>query len=148
VLSVRAGFTPKTWCVGRVFERKRSTVEDLVAMEVRERHLRRRDEIQIPVAGNLEQILLELRQLPRTGERRGIDQERRLHFAIAVFACVEIEHEIDQRAFESRARAAQNGEARAGHPRRALEIDDAERRAELPVRLGIEVEWPRLAVTP
>ena len=45
-----------------------------------------------------------------------------------------------------RAHAHQHREARAAHARRALEVEDAERGAELPVRPGIEVERRRLAV--
>ena len=39
----------------------------------------------------------------------------------------------------------QDRKARAGNLRRALEIEDAERRAEIPVRLRLEVERARLA---
>ena len=42
--------------------------------------------------------------------------------------------------------ADQHREPRARHPRRALEIEDAERRPEVPVRLRLEVERARLAV--
>ena len=102
--------------------------------------------IQIPVAADLEQILLELRQVARAGQRRGVHQERRLDFGVAVLARVEIEHEVDERAGEPRAGAHQHGEARAGHAGGALEIQDAERGAEFPVRLRFEVERRRLPV--
>jgi hypothetical protein len=61
---------------------------------------------------------------------------------------VQLEHEVDQRARQPRARAHQDGEARARHARRALEIKNAERGAELPVRLRLEIQRPRLAVAP
>ena len=77
-----------------------------------------------------------------------VDQERRLDFAVAVLARVQIEHEVDERAREPRAGAAQHGEPRAGDLGGALEVDDAERRPEIPVRLRLEVERARLAVAP
>ena len=50
-------------------------------------------------------------------------------------------------ARSSRAPAPQqHREARARHPRRALEVEDAERRPQVPVRLRLEVERRRLAV--
>ena len=39
-------------------------------MQVRQRHLGGRDQIQIPVAGDLEQVRFELRQVARAGQRR------------------------------------------------------------------------------
>ena len=75
-------------------------------MQVRQRHFGGRDQIQIPVAGDLEQVLLELRQVARAAQRVGVDEERRLDFAIAVLARVQIEHEVDQRARQPRAGAA------------------------------------------
>ena len=114
-------------------------------MQVRERHFGGRDQEQIPVAGDLEQILLELRQVARAGERRAVDEERRLDLAVAVLARVQVEHEVDERAREPRAGAEQHREARARHARRALEVENAERGAELPVRLRREVERRRRA---
>src|SRR5262249_48858229 len=75
-------------------------------------------------------------------------EERRLDLAVAVLARVEIEHEIDEGAREARTRAGQDREARRRHLDRALEVEDAERWAEVPVRLWREVERSRRAVTP
>ena len=58
---------------------------------------------------------------------------------------VQIEHEIDQRAGETRAGADQHREARARDLGAALEVDDAERRPEVPVRLRREREGARRA---
>ena len=63
-----------------------------------------------------------------------------------MLARVQIEHEVDQRARQPRAGAAQHREAGAGNLRGALEIENAERGAEIPVRLRLEVERARLAV--
>ena len=61
---------------------------------------------------------------------------------------VEVEHEVDQRACKAGAGAAQDREPRPGYARGAFEVEDAERRAEIPVRLGFEIERGRHAVTP
>ena len=55
---------------------------------------------------------------------------------------MQVEHELDQRPLQPRAGAEQHREARAGHAGGALEVEDAERDAEIPVRLGREVERP------
>src|SRR5581483_7300060 len=75
-----------------------------------------------------------------------VREKRRLDLAVSMLARVQVEHEIDQRAGQLRAGAAENGEARTREPRRALEIEDAERRAEIPMRLRLEIEASRLAV--
>ena len=58
---------------------------------------------------------------------------------------MQIEHEGDQGTLQLRARAVQHVEARSGDLGAALEVDDAEGRAEVPVRHGREVELPRFA---
>jgi hypothetical protein len=50
---------------------------------------------------------------------------------------VQRQHEVDQRARQLRAGADQDREARGGDLRAALEVDDAERRAEVPVACGV-----------
>ena len=62
-----------------------------------------------------------------------------------MLARVQIEHEIDERAREPRTGAEQQREARAGDLRRALEVEDAECRPEVPVCSRGEVERRRIA---
>ena len=57
-----------------------------------------------------------------------------------MLARVDVEHEADEGAGEPGPFAQEYGEARARHARRALEVEDAQRRPEIPVRLGFEVE--------
>src|SRR6185295_14319768 len=52
----------------------------------------------------------------------------------------EVQHEIDKGALKQGAGAEVDGEAGAGELGTALEVEDAERRAEVPVGLGLEVE--------
>jgi hypothetical protein len=84
ILAVRTGLAPETRRVGGVLDRQIAAVEDLAAMQVRQRHFGGRDEVQVPVAGDLEQVGFELRQVPGPDERCRIHHERRLHLAIAV----------------------------------------------------------------
>ena len=53
---------------------------------------------------------------------------------------VHVEHEADESAFETRAGAHVDGEASAAEFGCALEVEDAELLAKLPVRLGGEIE--------
>ncbi len=115
-------------------------------MQVRERHLRGRHQIEIPLPRDLEEIGLELRQIPGAGQRRGVDHERRLDLAVAVLARVQVEHEVDQGAREPRAGAAQHRESRGRDFRGPLEVENAERFAQIPVRQRLEVERARLTV--
>jgi hypothetical protein len=64
---------------------------------------------------------------------------------VSVLARVQVEHEVDERPRQSRAGPEQEREARACDLRRTLEVEDAECGTEIPVRLGLEVEGPRLA---
>ena len=56
--AVRARLAAEARRVGRVANRQLAAVENLAAMHVGERHFGGRHEVQIPVAGDLEQVLL------------------------------------------------------------------------------------------
>src|SRR5205823_2276802 len=72
ILSVRSGFASETRGVCGVTNRQVPAIENLAAMKVCERHFSRWDQIQIPVAGDFEQVGLEFRQLSSALECRGI----------------------------------------------------------------------------
>ena len=115
-------------------------------MHVRKGDLRGRHHVEIPITGNLEKIGLELREVAGSGQGRAVDHEGRLDFSVAMTARMQMEHEVDQRPCEPRARPDQDREPRASDLRAALEIDDAESRTEIPVRLRVEVERRRRSV--
>src|SRR5437016_340991 len=94
VLAVRTGLAAKAGRVRRVAQRELAAVEDLAAMQSRERHFCRRHQIQVPLAGDLEQVGRELRQVSGARQRRGVGHERGLDFVIPVLAGVEDEHEV------------------------------------------------------
>jgi hypothetical protein len=62
--AVRSGFAAEARRIGGVLQRQQSPVENLTAIQIRHRHFGGRNQVQVPFAGDLEQILLELRQLP------------------------------------------------------------------------------------
>lgn len=65
-----------------------------------------------------------------------------------MLAGVDVEHEVSQGAFEAGANAVVNCKARPGNLRRALEIQNAQARAEVPVGLGRKTKFPRSAPAP
>ena len=136
----RSGLAPEARRVSGVAPRQQPAVDDLLAVQVRERHFRRRDEIEVPVAGDLEEVGFELRQVAGSLQRGRVHQERRVHLDVAVFPRVQVEHEVDERPPHPRAGAVQDREPGARHSRGPLKVHDAERHAEVDVRFRLEVE--------
>jgi hypothetical protein len=54
---------------------------------------------------------------------------------------VQVEHEADQRPLQPRSRAHVNRKPRAAQLGRAFQVENAERLAQLPVRLGLKSKW-------
>ena len=59
-------------------------------------------EVEALLAAHREQVLLELRQLPGADERAALHQVRHVDFGVAVLARVQVEHELCQRAVQTR----------------------------------------------
>ena len=91
-------------------------------MKIRHRHLRRRHEKQFPILQSVH-VGFEFRQLRRADHAIAADQKRRTDFKVAVFACMQIEHEIDERAFQLCARTGEADEPAAANFRRAFQIE-------------------------
>ena len=91
--------------VGRVADRQLGRLEDLVAVEVGDRDLGRRHEVQV-VAGDDVHLVFLVRDLAGAAGRRGVDHGRRPDLGEAVLAGVDVEEPVDQGALEARARAA------------------------------------------
>ena len=138
--SIGSGLTAKAGRVGGVAQWQLPAIEDLGPIQIRERHFGGRDQKEIPVAGDLEQVLLELGQVAGAAQGVSVDQERRLDLDVAVLGRVQLQHEVDERPGQARTRAHQHRETRPGHPGRTLEIEDPECRAEVPVSLRLERE--------
>jgi hypothetical protein len=80
VATVGAGFGAKTRRMADELERQRVGGEDLATHDVGDRHFGGRNQVQRLGVGaqNLEQILLEFRQLPGAEQAGGVDQVRRI----------------------------------------------------------------------
>ena len=162
VLARRARLGAEAGRVGRQTDRQPRLVQNLVAIKIGDRNLGGwyqpviivfvaavRSTFGIGVRA-AEQILGKLGQLPGAEERLAVDHKRRQHFRVAVAssfarARVQVEHEADQRPFEARSGAHVHRKARARELGRALQVENAQRLAQLPVRLGLEVEGWLLA---
>ena len=106
VLAVRSRFTPEAGRVRHVPLRKRGPVEDLVPVDVGDRHFRGRDEEEV-VRRQTVQVVLELGELPRARGGGAIHQIGRRDLLVAVLPRVQIDHERGQRADQSRPKALQ-----------------------------------------
>jgi len=71
ITAVGAGLGAEAWGVGGVVERQVPFLERFIPVDVGDRHLRRRDQIEIPVV-DLEQVFGEFRQLPGRRQRGGV----------------------------------------------------------------------------
>ena len=147
VFAVRAGLAAEAGGPSAILHRQTLGFEDFVAVKVRHRHFRGGNKPQV-VPFELEEVPGELRQLARAVERRGIDHEGRKHFRIAVLAGVNVEHEVRERALEPGAKASIHGESRPGDLGRAFEVQNSERRPQVPVSFGLEIEFSRLPPAP
>ena len=85
VLAVGAGLGAEAGGVGGVAQRQVGLVEDLAPVQVGQRHLGGRDQVVVETL-ELEQVLLELRQLAGADEGVAVDDERRQDLAVAVLA--------------------------------------------------------------
>src|SRR3989442_756177 len=127
--------SPKAGSVRDVAAGQDRAVEDLVSMEVRDGHFGRRHEKQV-VGLSAIGVLFELGQLSGPDHHLAPDDERGLDLDVAVLPSVQVEHEVDQRAYERRSHAHKHGEARTGELRAAGEVQDPELLANLPMRLA------------
>ena len=88
----------------------------------------------------LENVAFELRKVAGADESVALHEKRRVDLRVALLSRVEIEHERDERPLEARALSPQDREARPRELGGARLVQDAERFADLPVRLRLEVE--------
>jgi len=126
------GFSSEARTIGCVADWKAVALQDLTAVQVDERNLRRPYEIEV-VAFEEVGIFPELGQLSRADHDLGLYQIWRRYLRVAVLPDVHIEHEGPQRSGEGRAVSDERLEARARDLGAALEINDAEVLADLPV---------------
>src|ERR1700719_1517028 len=97
---------------------------------------------------NLEEIGGKFWQLAGRQQRGAVHEEGRKDFRVPVLACVHIEEEIRQGAFEPRTPTFVNGEASSGNFCSCLQIENPGALTHFPMRLRREVEFRRGAPPP
>lgn len=140
-----AGLAAKARGMGDELQRQLPGVEDLAGHDVGQRYLGGGDQVEIglALAADLEQILLKLGQLTGALQGRRLYQIRGVGFLVAVFAGVQVEHELRQRPVQPGDGAAHQGEAGAGELGGGLEVQPAMALAEGDVILDREIEGTR-----
>src|SRR5882757_3476236 len=128
---------PKARRVSRHVDWQPIFVESLIAMETGQWHLGSWDEPEIIFVVVVHRVGV-LRQMPGAGDGLAIHHQGRNYLEVTLLLSLDIEHPRDQRAFESRTRAAQDIETRPGEFHAAIEIDDPEILAEFPMRKRLE----------
>ena len=131
VLARRARLAAEARRRRAVAQRQHRLVEQLAAVHRGERDLGGRDRPQ-PVALDGVGLVDELRQVPRRGQRLGEHQRRRAH--LGVVDGLHVERVPGERAQQPRATALEEREHRPREPRPALEVEDLQLLADLPVR--------------
>ena len=137
LLAVGARLAPVARRVGEHLERQVLLLEDLAAVEVHERRLRRRQQELEALLLEAEDVLLELRELPG-GEPALVGQQVRREDELEAVLEVLLDEVVEERPLEPRAHAAVEPEAVAAHADAAVVVDEPERRAELDVVLRLE----------
>ena len=132
-----AGLLAEAGGVAAVAEGELCAFEQLVAVQVGELDLCGGDEVE--ALGGLEEVLFELGQLAGAGEGVLVSQGGDPELGGAAVQ-VDVEHVVDEGALEAGTLALQHREAAVGQLDAALEVDDAQLGAEVPVRLEVEVE--------
>ena len=97
-------------------------VEDLVAVEVGDRDLGGRDQVQVVARDDVHLVFL-VRDLAGAARGCRVDHRRRPDLGEAVLARVDVEEAVDQRALEAQRRAPVDREPGARDLGAALEVD-------------------------
>src|SRR6266446_1284618 len=105
-----AGLAPKTRRVSHKFFWKIYNRQNFLAVEVRQWHFGGRHEEKFAVFQAVH-VGFKFRQLSRADHAITPDQKRRADFGVAVLAGVQVDHEIDQRPFQLRARAGKTNKS-------------------------------------
>ncbi len=136
VAAIAARLAAEAGGEGAVAQGQRLQGQDLVPVEVGDGHFRGGDQVEGALAvGRLEQVLLELGQLPGAVHAVGVHQVGRDHLAVARRG-LPVQHKADEGPLQLGAEAFQHGEARAAQLGGPVQIEDAQGRPQLHVVLG------------
>ena len=115
VTAIRTGFRAKARGVRAVAHRQLLGLHQFVAHEVGHRHFGGGHQIKgVFATRHAEQVFLELGQLAGAAHRVGIDHVRHVHFGVAVFADMGVQHELRQRAVQAGHLPLEHGKTAAG----------------------------------
>ena len=135
-----ACFTAEAWAERTVFHWQIFFAEDLVAMIVGDRNLCSWDQIVVGVL-KMEHIFCEFWQLTGAEIRRTVGHVWRDELGIAVLVGVHIDHERNDRAFETGSQTFVEGETAAGNFCSTVEIENVEVDAEIPVCFWFKIKF-------
>ena len=143
VLAVRPRLGAKARRVRRQAHRQLRSFDDGVAHEIRQRDLGRRNEAELVLAFEREQVRGELWQLAGTEQRRIVDEVGNVSFGVAMLARVQIQHQLRDCAMQACDRALQHDEASTRKFRCGVKIDEPELLAERDMIERLERELRR-----
>ena len=113
--------------------RQRVRFQNGILVEIGYRHFGRRHQKGI-LAFQLVEVILELRQLARTGHRFAIDDGRHPNLFVAMLVGVHIQHELEQRPLQSCRAPLQYGKPAASQLGASFKIENTQIRADIPMR--------------
>ena len=111
ITAIGTGFTAEARGMGGELERQTAGVDDLVAHHVGQRHFGGRDQEEITIVVELEQVFLELGQLAGAHQGVAVDDIGYVIFFVAMLQRLLVEHELHQRTVQARDGAMHHGEA-------------------------------------
>ena len=132
VLPGRTCLAPETGRICGVIDREVRGVEDLIAVDVGDGHLRGGNQVQVVALDGVHLPFL-VRQLAGAAPGGGIDQQRRPQLQVAC-QLRHLEHEADEGALQPGAGAGVQDESAAGDLGAALQIEEPQALRDLPVR--------------
>nr|WP_245668797.1 hypothetical protein [Chloroflexus islandicus] len=137
-------FLAETGGVGGVIDRQLARFENLVGVEAGNRHFCRRHQPQTRLFIAVE-VVTEFGQLAGGPQHRFFNYKRRVDLLVALLQ-MEIEQPLDDGPLQARAGAAHDIKARTGQLDAALEVENAQRLTQFPVRAGGEGQLPRFTL--
>ena len=99
VPAVGSGFGPETGGIGRKFNGQFFLVKDFITVNIGQGNFRCGNHEVITIF-KFEQILFKLGQLTGAGEAFSADNKGGQHLGVAMFIDVDVQHEVDQSAFQ------------------------------------------------
>ena len=147
VASVRPGLGAEAGRERGIAQWQLLLVEHFVGVQVNQGHLAGRDQV-TRIGLDLEHFLLELGQLAAAEQALALDQVGRRNLGVAMLLGVQVEHEGAERPLQSCPPTEVGGEPGTGKLGAALEVEDPELRADVPVGLRLEVELRQIADHP